>query len=121
MFIPFFYVLLQLKLFCMKRFYSIVLILYLLSGFGFLAHAQETQNGFVMEQPEKQEVKIVYSGEKVTIENLPKDDVLEVFNIMGVKIHSRRVSAGTNEYELNLPKGYYILKVGKTTKKIAVK
>ena len=105
----------------MRRLYSAILITSLLFGFGFSAYSQENQNGFVMEQPEKQEVKIVYTGEKVSIENLPKDDVLEVFNIMGVKIYSRRVSAGTNEYDLELPKGYYILKVGKTTKKIAVK
>lgn len=105
----------------MNRLYSAVLILFLLIGFGFSALAQETRNGFAMEQSEKTEVKIIYTGDKVTIENLPKDDVLEVFNIMGAKIYSQRVNAGTNDYQLNLPKGYYILKVGKTTKKIAVK
>lgn len=105
----------------MNKLYSAILIIFLFTGFGFSATAQKNQNKFVMEQAEVKEIKIIYTGEKVTIENLPKDDVLEVFNIMGVKIFTRRVNAGTNDYELNLPKGYYILKVGKTTKKIAVR
>jgi hypothetical protein len=40
---------------------------------------------------------------------------------MGVKVYNRRVKAGTNQYILSLPKGYYIIKIGKLTRKIAIK
>ena len=71
-----------------------------------------------METPEKVNIKL--SENRLTIENLPKDDILEIYNIMGVKVYSRRVKAGTNEYLLSLSKGFYILKIGKITKKIAI-
>ncbi len=66
-------------------------------------------------------IVIKQAGNRLIVENLPKDDILEVYNIMGVKVHNRRVNAGTNEYLLSLPKGYYILKIGKITKKIAIR
>lgn len=102
----------------MKRFYTILLTTLLLGGMGFPLLSQVNPERSVMEAPEK--VKIKLSENRLTIENLPKDDILEIYNIMGVKVFSRRVKAGTNEYTLSLPKGFYILKIGKITKKIAI-
>ena len=69
---------------------------------------------------QQQTHNIKLSENRLIIENLPKDDILEIYNIMGVKVFTRRVKEGTNEYILNLPKGFYILKIGKYTKKIAL-
>lgn len=102
----------------MKRFYTILLIAILLGGIGFPLLSQVNPEKSAMEAPEK--VKIKLSENRLTIENLPKDDILEIYNIMGVKVFTRRVKAGTNEYTLTLPKGFYILKIGKVTKKIAI-
>jgi hypothetical protein len=102
----------------MKRFYAILLTVLLLGGMGFPLISQVNPQRSVMEAPEK--IKIKLSENRLTIENLPKDDILEIYNIMGVKVFSRRVKAGTNEYTLSLPKGFYILKIGKITKKIAI-
>ncbi len=66
-------------------------------------------------------VVIKLANNRLIIENLPKNDILEIYNIMGVKVYNRRINAGTNEYILSLPKGYYILKIGKITKKIAIR
>ena len=66
-------------------------------------------------------VIIKIAENRLIIENLPKDDIMEIYNIMGVKVYNRRINAGTNEYVLSLPKGYYILKIGKLTKKIAIR
>ncbi len=66
-------------------------------------------------------VKIKMGRNHLTIENLPRDGVLDIYNIMGAKVYSRRVKAGTNQYILSLPRGYYILKIDKYTRKIAVK
>lgn len=66
-------------------------------------------------------VIIKMADNRLIIENLPKDDILEIFNIMGVKVYNQRVKAGSNEYILSIPKGYYILKIGKLTKKISIR
>ena len=102
----------------MKRFYTILLTAILWGGMGLPLLSQVNPEKSAMETPEK--VKIKLSENRLIIENLPKDDVLEIYNIMGVKVFSRRVKSGSNEYTLTLPKGFYILKIGKITKKIAI-
>jgi len=107
---------------------------------GFPVYSQENPDRFVMEnqrrdvaqlaspqdpnrleREEQDKVKIKVSENRLIIENLPKDEILDIYNIMGVKVYSRHVKAGTNEYTLSLPKGYYILKIGKITKKVALR
>ncbi len=105
----------------MKRFYITILITFLsLFAFGLSVNSLQAQNRIVMEEfvPE---VRISIAANKLIVENLPKDGILEVFSIVGVKVYSEKVKAGTNEYTLNLPKGYYIVKIGDIVKKIAVK
>lgn len=102
----------------MKHFYVILLTALLSGGMGFSLLSQENPRRSIMETPEKVNIKL--SENRLTIENLPKDNILEIYNIMGVKVYSRRVKAGTNEYLLSLSKGFYILKIGKITKKIAI-
>lgn len=67
------------------------------------------------------ETRIKLTGNQLVIEDLPGDGILEIYNIMGAKVFNRRVKAGTNQYILSLPKGYYIIKIGKLTRKIAIK
>ncbi len=66
-------------------------------------------------------LKVVFTESRLIIENLPTDNILEIYNIMGAKVYTRRLKSGTNEYNISLPKGYYIIKIGKFTKKIAIK
>ncbi len=47
--------------------------------------------------------------------------VLEIFNVAGVKVMSFRVEGFDKRFELNLPKGCYIVKVGKTVRKISIR
>ncbi len=75
----------------------------------------------VSQQREVSKIKIKLAENKLTIENLERDGLLEVYNIMGTKVYARRVQAGTSTHILPLPKGYYIIKIGKFSRKIAVK
>ncbi len=106
----------------MKKFYLTTLfILFLLFSFELAGlYAQDQSRGVVVEESVS-ETKIKVSENRLIIENLPKDGVLEVFSIVGIKVHTQKVKAGTNEYQLNLPKGYYIVRVGDLVKKILLK
>lgn len=66
-------------------------------------------------------LRVVFTENRLIIENLRTDNILEIYNIMGAKVYTRRLKSGTNEYHISLPKGYYIIKIGKFTKKIAIK
>lgn len=66
-------------------------------------------------------LSIKFVDNRLIVENLQKDETLDIFNIMGAKVFTRRLKSGTNEYHISLPKGYYIIRIGKTTKKIIIK
>jgi hypothetical protein len=46
--------------------------------------------------------------------------VMEIFNLTGVKVATIRIESGDKSYNLNLPQGCYILKVGKIVRKISI-
>lgn len=46
---------------------------------------------------------------------------LSIYNVAGVHVQSFRVEGADKRYELNLPKGCYIVKVGKVVRKISIK
>lgn len=46
---------------------------------------------------------------------------LQVYNVAGVLVKSVKIDTADKRLELNLPKGCYIVKVGKTVRKISVK
>lgn len=110
----------------MKRCYSLLLLLFLLSGNTAPLVAQEEPARVGIEGTQKpadpyEKTTIKLTGSQLIVENLPEDGILEIYNIMGAKVFQRRVKAGTNQYILSLPKGYYIVKIGKFTRKFALK
>lgn len=105
----------------MVRFYVFLLTGILCCCSGHFLSAQEHRNDTITEVSQKDEApKIKWSGNRLIVENLPKEGLLEIFNIMGAKVFTRRVKAGYNEYLLNLPKGMYIIRIGSFTKKIII-
>lgn len=46
---------------------------------------------------------------------------LYVYNVAGVRVKSIKVDGDDKRFDLNLPKGCYILKVGKTVRKISIR
>ena len=46
--------------------------------------------------------------------------MMEIFNLTGVKVATIRIESGDKSYNLNLPQGCYILKVGKIVRKISI-
>jgi len=46
---------------------------------------------------------------------------VQIYNIAGVRVKSFKVEGQDKHYELNLPKGCYIVKVGKIVRKISIR
>ena len=46
---------------------------------------------------------------------------LEIYNVAGVKVMNIKIEGNDKKYELNLPKGCYIVKIGKLARKISIK
>lgn len=107
----------------MKKFYLTFLLISALS-IGIMGNNSIAYNHFDMhinENNNEGKTEIAIAENRLVIKNLKQDSVLEVFSIVGTKVYSINVKAGTNEYPLNLPKGYYIIRIGNLAKKIAVR
>ncbi len=46
--------------------------------------------------------------------------VLKIYKLTGIEVASMRVDGADKSFTLNVPKGVYILKVGKVVRKIAI-
>lgn len=65
------------------------------------------------------EVEISVKGGVVKIFNA-KGQILEVYSITGIRVKSARIENMSQTFDLNLTKGCYIIKVGRTTRKLNV-
>ena len=98
-----------------------ILLMSLISYGNDYVYSSEKQLAHIPSTMLQDSLKVVFTESRLIIENLPTDNILEIYNIMGAKVYTRRLKSGTNEYHIALPKGYYIIKIGKFTKKIAIK
>lgn len=46
---------------------------------------------------------------------------LSVYNVAGIRIMTMKIDGSDKQYDLDLPKGCYILQVGKTVRKISIR
>ena len=73
---------------------------------------------FAAEQLDVNETKCFVSGQNV---RNGAGQVLEVYNVTGVRVASFRIDGDDKTFALNMPKGIYILKVGKFVRKISLR
>lgn len=73
----------------------------------------------IIEQ-DNQKITVSVSGSVLRVTGAD-GEVLHIYNITGVRVMSIKVDGYDKSYTLNLPKGCYIVKVGKTVRKISIR
>lgn len=75
-----------------------------------------------IENTQSMSIDLLINGNcRVKMQEVPTSGRLDVYSILGVKITSVGLSYCINEYPIELPKGLYIFRAGKTAQKIIVK
>jgi hypothetical protein len=64
---------------------------------------------------------VIQSGKTLQLQNATIGDKLEVLSIVGVRVYEKKIDSTNQVLNLDLPKGYYIVKVGNAVRKISVK
>ena len=69
------------------------------------------------------EMTIIVAGNKIHLENAPVGKKIEIFSVMGLKVTEIEIKTHSGEHILNVPKGYYILRVNDTDiiRKVAIR
>jgi len=69
---------------------------------------------------EQESQRITVSGSVLRVSGAD-GEVLHIYNVTGVRVMSIKVDGYEKSYTLNLPKGCYIVKIGKTVRKITIR
>lgn len=67
-----------------------------------------------------QNITISVNSESVLRVTGAAGEILQIYNVAGVRVLSIRIDSADKSYNLNLPKGCYIVKVGKVVRKISI-
>ena len=66
-------------------------------------------------------LSVILSGKNLQLQNATVGEKMEVLSIVGVRVVEKKVESSNQSITLELPKGYYIVKVGTAVRKISVK
>ena len=101
----------------MKRILTLALASALLFGAPF---AGVTRAAVEIIEQEFQSISVTVVGSIMHVTGA-NGQILQVYNVAGVCVMTLKVDGNDKRYDLNLPKGYYIVKVGKAVKKFPIK
>lgn len=100
-----------------KYIYTLILASLLFTAIASDACAADMS--FAVEQ-EQQPLVTVTGNSNLHVQNA-NGQTMFVYNVAGVIVQTIKVMGQDCHFDLNLPKGCYIIKVGKTVRKISVK
>ncbi len=100
--------------------------LYCLSLFLFLMLSSPTVVAQTVQQKEMissdtSVIELTVTTDSIRIQNAKVGSVMEIYNILGVKINSFTIDSTDKTIPLTLPKGYYIFKIDTVVRKIIIK
>ncbi|MBP5375573.1 MAG: T9SS type A sorting domain-containing protein [Bacteroidaceae bacterium] len=79
-----------------------------------MAESEEIQDS----QMEQNQITITVSGSSIRVKNAD-GQTLEIYGITGEKVYSQVIDSTSKIFELSqLQRGYYIVKIGKFTRKV---
>ncbi len=73
-----------------------------------------------IEQTIDEDINIAVNGQTVTISGA-QGQTLEVVSLTGRCVMTAKIESPAQRIELNVPKGCYILKIGKVVRKVAIR
>ena len=105
----------------MRILFSICLVVVLSFGTA-TAKAQEVKAApkTATQNPEKQ-LEVIAIDNRIKLSNAPVGSKLEIYSVVGIKMVEFDIKEPTAEYPVNIAKGYYIVRIGETVRKVAIR
>lgn len=67
------------------------------------------------------QIEISVLENTVILKNIPDTCRMQIFSIIGVKVIDIEIKKGNSEIPINLPRGYYIVRINDVVRKIAIR
>ncbi|MDR1939142.1 MAG: hypothetical protein LBQ73_11690 [Tannerellaceae bacterium] len=90
---------------------------------SFASHAQQTNTtpDAVKKQSPLPSVEVIAVDNRIKVLNAPIDSRLEIYSVVGIKVVEIEMKQPSGEYVVHIAKGYYIVRIGETVRKVAIR
>lgn len=82
---------------------------------------QQVRDDVAQKTVEQSPIAVTVTGNTIRIQNAYPGAQLEVYNVLGIRVHVLKLDASDKTFTLNLSKGCYILKIENVVRKVAIK
>ena len=72
-------------------------------------------------QTEQPSIVLTVTSDTIQVKNATPGSVMEIYNILGLKVNSFTIDSADKTISFSLPKGYYIFKIENVVRKVVVK
>lgn len=101
------------------------LILLSCAGSPALAQEKKTEKDAavtaVEQKTEEPKLEISAYENRITVNNATVGSTLEIYSIVGIKVKELKIKYSSGEYTVDIAKGYYIVRIGETVEKVAIR
>lgn len=108
----------------MKLTHIIILVLTILVSAPVYSHTNELSDTKISHASKRSTPKgiiITAYDNHIKVENAPVGSVLEIYSVVGIKVKEIKIKQSTAEYTVDIAKGYYIIRIDDTVRKITIK
>lgn len=107
----------------MRTLFSIFLLISVYVGTPFIADAQQavTTTHAVKQQAKPDSIEISAYDNKIVVKNAPVGSKLEIYSVVGIRVKEIKMKEPNGEYTVDIAKGYYIIRIGETVRKVAIR
>ncbi len=108
----------------MKRLLSILLLFAVYTGNPLSVNAQQGGTEHTSKQAQisvPDSTDITAYDNKIIVKNAPIGSLLEIYSVVGIRVKEIDLKQANGEYPVNIAKGYYIVRIDNTVRKIAIR
>jgi hypothetical protein len=96
-------------------------ISFLLTPLASFAQQTNTPPGVVKKRSSSPSVEVVAVDNRIKVLHAPIGSKLEIYSVVGIKVVEIEMKQACGEYVVHIAKGYYIIRIGETVRKIAIR
>ena len=101
----------------MRKILRSIILVFMLIGAPVAVSSMLGNDYALLDSNGMQEVQISVSGSQLRIIGAAGQTV-EIYNLTGVRVYMKHIDTGDQTFQLSLDRGCYIVKVGKTVRKV---
>lgn len=106
----------------MKAIYILLVMLAASAGYSVSAGAAKSEaTSYFVKADNPDPIEITAYENRIKVENAPVGSRLEIYSVVGIKVKEIEIKQPSGEYLVDIAKGYYIIRIGDTVRKVAIR